>query len=149
MQGWIWPTIGLFIYLADGFVRFIKRNANDVVVHNIQKCPGKAVFLRLGLNKSTMHMRPGQYILLQCLNISSLEWHPFTVTKVSNLFLKEKPNIIQCRRFCRCLRERITPSPYSLQLVVTGPWNYTEKFLRICASKRIKQSARHITFGRN
>ncbi|XP_037038582.1 NADPH oxidase 4-like isoform X1 [Bradysia coprophila] len=81
-RGWIWPTIGLFIYLADAFVRFIKRNANDVVLHNMQKFPGKAVFLRLGLNKSKMNIRPGQYILLQCLNISSLEWHPFTVTKV-------------------------------------------------------------------
>lgn len=85
LQGWIWPSIGLFIYLADAFVRSIKRNWNDVVVHNIQKCPGKAVVLRLGLNKSVLKIRPGQYMLLQCLNISSLEWHPFTVTKVDNL----------------------------------------------------------------
>lgn len=81
----MYPTVGLFIYLTDAFVRFITRNANDIVVHDIQKCPGKAVFLRLGLKKSVLRIRPGQYILLQCLNISSLEWHPFTVTKVHTI----------------------------------------------------------------
>ncbi|KAJ6633618.1 NADPH oxidase 4 [Pseudolycoriella hygida] len=81
-RGWIWPSIGLFFYLTDAFIRFVKRNANDVVVHNIQKAPGKAVFLRLGLKKNVLNVKPGQHILLQCLNISSLEWHPFTVTKV-------------------------------------------------------------------
>lgn len=38
-----------------------------------------AVVLTFKVNEN-ISIQPGQFILLQCENISTLEWHPFTIT---------------------------------------------------------------------
>jgi NADPH oxidase 5 len=37
------------------------------------------IFLTFKIN-ANVSIQPGQFILLQCENISALEWHPFTIT---------------------------------------------------------------------
>lgn len=36
--------------------------------------------LELCMKKRDFKMAPGQYVLIQCPSISTLEWHPFTLT---------------------------------------------------------------------
>ena len=43
--------------------------------------PSKVLELRM--QKSGFNSTAGQYIKLQCSQISQLEWHPFTLTSVS------------------------------------------------------------------
>lgn len=149
----------MFIYLADAFVRFIKRNANEVVVHNIQKCPGRAVFLRLGLNKSALHVRPGQYILLQCLNISSLEWHPFTVTKVrlGAFRLTEVNFLFQFSAF-RLQVPTKTDQTFTLLIASRGDWTmelygkvssnlYFQKSQTICKTHHVRPQLKFLIDG--
>ena len=50
----------------------------------VVKHPSKV--LELQMKKSGFESLPGQYIFLKCPQISHLQWHPFTLTSVSEIF---------------------------------------------------------------
>uniref|UniRef100_A0AAG5CQY2 FAD-binding FR-type domain-containing protein n=1 Tax=Anopheles atroparvus TaxID=41427 RepID=A0AAG5CQY2_ANOAO len=84
-RAWIWPLIGLLFYLTDVSYRYLTSHSDRYRVTMVQSytMAGRAVHLRLQfLRKSTIKIRPGQYVLLQCPSISTLEWHPFTITEL-------------------------------------------------------------------
>lgn len=78
-QGWIWILIALIIYSLELGCRKYK----EIEMEAIQACHvvNNLIHLRLKCPEN-FHVEPGQYILIQCNNISKIEWHPFTVTKV-------------------------------------------------------------------
>lgn len=103
-----------------------------------------AVVLTFKVNEN-ISLQPGQFILLQCENISTLEWHPFTITdfvvepkrtvftlaisvrgdwtselyqKIFNLKLhSEKSKRRRSRN-----RRRSTPAPRKLIFILDGPF---------------------------
>ncbi|XP_058116475.1 NADPH oxidase 4-like [Anopheles ziemanni] len=84
-RAWIWPLVGLLVYLVDLSYRHLTSHSDRYRVTMVQSytMAGRAVHLRLQfLRKSTVKVRPGQYVLLQCPSISALEWHPFTITEL-------------------------------------------------------------------
>ncbi|XP_035775499.1 NADPH oxidase 4-like [Anopheles albimanus] len=84
-HAWIWPLIGLLIYLVDISYRHLISHSQRyrVVTEQCYAMTGQAVHLRLQfLRKSKVKVLPGQYALLQCPLISTLEWHPFTITEI-------------------------------------------------------------------
>ncbi|XP_047098088.1 NADPH oxidase 4-like isoform X1 [Schistocerca piceifrons] len=81
-QGWLWIVLPLSIYSVDATYRVMRRNVRSVTVLQVTRLPGAAIRLQL---QCSFTCQPGQYILLQCPVISSFEWHPFSITSVSNL----------------------------------------------------------------
>ncbi|XP_001859059.2 NADPH oxidase 4 [Culex quinquefasciatus] len=79
---WIWPLIGLSVYLLDVTCRYLTTHSSSRKVATLQShvLPGKGIYLRLRFTRTKrVPVGAGQYVLLQCPAISTLEWHPFTV----------------------------------------------------------------------
>ncbi|XP_035890982.1 NADPH oxidase 4-like [Anopheles stephensi] len=84
-RAWIWPLAGLLIYLVDVSLRHLSSHSDRYRVVTVQTyaMTGHAVHLRLQFcSKLAVKIIAGQYVLLQCPAISTLEWHPFTITEL-------------------------------------------------------------------
>ncbi|XP_034023644.1 NADPH oxidase 4 [Thalassophryne amazonica] len=76
-QTWIWVSGPLCLYCVERFYRYI-RSSDPVTIVRVVKHPCDVMELRM--LKKNFKARPGQYILLNCPDVSSLENHPFTLT---------------------------------------------------------------------
>ncbi|XP_072901673.1 cytochrome b-245 heavy chain [Hemitrygon akajei] len=74
---WKWVVGPMALYVCERFVRFW-RSQQKVVITKVVTHPSKV--LELQMKKRGFKMEVGQYIFVQCSKISSLEWHPFTLT---------------------------------------------------------------------
>lgn len=79
LQFWIWPSIALSIYFIDLVIRYFKRFFTRIKLVSMELPTKTAIFLTFKINEN-ITIAPGQYILLQVANLSTLEWHPFTIT---------------------------------------------------------------------
>jgi NADPH oxidase 4 len=133
-QSWIWPTIALLIFFIDLLYRYYKRGSYKISTVDARLLPGYGMKLKLKVSGATLMIQPGQYILLQCLNISGLEWHPFTVTKcpssdqVLNLLVSVRGDWTQSLFETVSLRrseKQVLLDPYhmmKLHFLVDGPF---------------------------
>ncbi|XP_055545165.1 NADPH oxidase 4-like [Wyeomyia smithii] len=81
-MAWIWPLLGLSVYVIDVTYRYLTAHSEAKKVTTLQAyiLPGGGTYLKLQFNQTKrVAVRPGQFVLLQCPIISTLEWHPFTV----------------------------------------------------------------------
>lgn len=76
-QTWMWVIGPIIIYLCERLLRFI-RYMQTVKYRKIVIRPAKVIELQLVKNGFKMDV--GQYVFLNCPEISPLEWHPFTMT---------------------------------------------------------------------
>ncbi|XP_008273846.1 NADPH oxidase 1 [Stegastes partitus] len=76
-QTWMWVIGPMILYIFERVLRFI-RYMQTVKYRKIVMRPSKV--LELQLVKNGFKMEVGQYVFLNCLAISQLEWHPFTMT---------------------------------------------------------------------
>ncbi|KAL6480118.1 hypothetical protein MHYP_G00111510 [Metynnis hypsauchen] len=76
-QTWMWVIGPMIIYICERLLRFI-RYLQAVRYKKIVMHPSRV--LELQLVKSGFKMDVGQYVFLNCPEISQLEWHPFTMT---------------------------------------------------------------------
>lgn len=81
-QGWLWIVLPISVYLVDYTFRLVRRNVSGAYVVGVEQVQDGMV-LTISSPYQGFVTRPGQFVLLQCPVISRLEWHPFTVTKVS------------------------------------------------------------------
>ncbi|XP_059050103.1 NADPH oxidase 4-like isoform X2 [Achroia grisella] len=79
---WAWMTFPLGCFMIDLLWRIFSRNRARVHIIEVVHMAGRTISLTLSCPHEHFNCRMGQYILLQCLDISFLEWHPFTVVKV-------------------------------------------------------------------
>ncbi|XP_077468474.1 NADPH oxidase 4 [Stigmatopora argus] len=76
-QTWLWVSGPLCLYCAERLYRYI-RSSNPVTIVSVIRHPCNVIELRM--LKKNFKARPGQYIVLNCPNVSSFENHPFTLT---------------------------------------------------------------------
>uniref|UniRef100_A0AAQ4R007 NADPH oxidase 1 n=1 Tax=Gasterosteus aculeatus aculeatus TaxID=481459 RepID=A0AAQ4R007_GASAC len=76
-QTWWWVIGPMVLYIFERVLRFI-RYTQAVTYRKIVLHPSKV--LELQLIKNGFKMEVGQYVFLNCPQISQLEWHPFTMT---------------------------------------------------------------------
>ncbi|KAM7134976.1 NADPH oxidase 3 [Molossus nigricans] len=74
---WKWVLGPVVLYACERIIR-VWRFQQEVVITKVVSHPSGV--LELHMKKRHFKMAPGQYILVQCPSISSLEWHPFTLT---------------------------------------------------------------------
>lgn len=78
LQYWVWPTVTMLIFLIDAIFRYFKRFFARVKLVSMELPTSNAIVLTFRVNQH-LSLYPGDFILLQCENISTLEWHPFTI----------------------------------------------------------------------
>ncbi|XP_019741464.1 NADPH oxidase 4 isoform X2 [Hippocampus comes] len=76
-QTWLWVSGPLCLYCAERLYRYI-RSSDPVTIVTVIRHPCDVIELRM--LKKNFKARPGQYIVLNCPNVSSFENHPFTLT---------------------------------------------------------------------
>ncbi|KAJ1502055.1 hypothetical protein HMI54_009379 [Coelomomyces lativittatus] len=74
---WIYFAFGLGTYTLERLLREI-RGRRKTTISKIISHPGNT--LELQMIKASITTRPGQYIWINCPAISTLQWHPFTLT---------------------------------------------------------------------
>ncbi|XP_073529454.1 NADPH oxidase 3 [Phyllobates terribilis] len=74
---WKWVIFPLVIYTFEKIIRFWRSKQEVIITKVVSHASG---VLEIQMKKSGFAMEPGQYIFLQCLTVSRLEWHPFTLT---------------------------------------------------------------------
>ncbi|CAH3892571.1 unnamed protein product [Pieris brassicae] len=78
---WLWMALPLTCYFLDLFWRIFARNLSKVDIVKVRHMPGRTISLSLRSHQN-LSCRIGQYVLVQCADVSMIEWHPFTVVKI-------------------------------------------------------------------
>uniref|UniRef100_A0A8C5G9V8 FAD-binding FR-type domain-containing protein n=1 Tax=Gouania willdenowi TaxID=441366 RepID=A0A8C5G9V8_GOUWI len=76
-QTWLWVSGPLCLYCVERFYRYI-RSGDPVTIVTVMKHPCDVIELRMV--KKNFKARPGQYVVLNCPDVSTFENHPFTLT---------------------------------------------------------------------
>ncbi|CAH2074452.1 unnamed protein product, partial [Iphiclides podalirius] len=79
---WLWMALPLSCFLFDLLWRIFSRNRARVNLLKVGHMAGRTLSITMSCPDQSFTCIKGQYMLLQCLDISLLEWHPFTVVKL-------------------------------------------------------------------
>ncbi|CAG9783561.1 unnamed protein product [Diatraea saccharalis] len=79
---WLWMTFPLSCFVLDFVWRIFSRNRAKIDILEVNYLPGRVISLSVSCPGEEFLCRMGQYVLLQCLDVSLLEWHPFTIVKM-------------------------------------------------------------------
>ncbi|KAM9318085.1 NADPH oxidase 4 [Pholidichthys leucotaenia] len=103
-QTWLWVSGPLCLYCVERFYRYI-RSTDPVTIVKVFRHPCDVI--ELHMLKKNFKAHPGQYVVLNCPDVSSFENHPFTLTS--------------------CPTEKKTT--FGIHLRVVGDW--TERFTQL------------------
>ncbi|KAI4725184.1 hypothetical protein E4T49_07111 [Aureobasidium sp. EXF-10728] len=76
-QGWRWELIGGGLYLFERIYREIRARRPTEII-KVVKHPYDAVEIQF--RKPSMQYKAGQWLFLNCPEVSKNQWHPFTIT---------------------------------------------------------------------
>ncbi|XP_078698230.1 NADPH oxidase 4-like isoform X2 [Branchiostoma floridae x Branchiostoma belcheri] len=77
VEVWVWLVGPFCLYCAERVYRLVRSNT-PAAVHRIIEHPNDVVELQL--TKEGFTAKPGQYVVVNCPDVSTLEYHPFTLT---------------------------------------------------------------------
>lgn len=75
---YLWVAIPLIIYMAERLNRCFRCSTNTKIVQ-ADVLPGKVIALKV-LRPRNFHYIAGQYVMINCPQVSKFEWHPFTLS---------------------------------------------------------------------
>ncbi|KAG9660651.1 NADPH oxidase, partial [Aureobasidium melanogenum] len=76
-EGWRWELVGGGLYLLERVYREIRARRPTEII-KVVKHPYDAVEIQF--RKPSMQYKAGQWLFLNCPEVSKHEWHPFTIT---------------------------------------------------------------------
>ncbi|CAK1552556.1 unnamed protein product [Leptosia nina] len=121
---WLWMAVPLTFYFVDLVWRIFARNMSKVNILRVRHMPGRIISLVLRCPYENFSCRVGQYVLVQCLDVSVIEWHPFTVVKVPDterefeLWIKVKGD------WTEALERVLLGSEYdTISMLIDGPFS--------------------------
>ncbi|XP_060542183.1 NADPH oxidase 4 isoform X2 [Pantherophis guttatus] len=77
-ETWLWISGPLCLYCVERLYRYIYSSYKPVTLTAVINHPSDV--LEIQMMKESFKARPGQYVVLHCPSVSSLESHPFTLT---------------------------------------------------------------------
>ncbi|KAL1302649.1 hypothetical protein AAFC00_003016 [Neodothiora populina] len=76
-EGWRWELVGGGLYLIERVYREIRARRPTEII-KVVKHPYDAVEIQF--RKQSMSYKAGQWIFINCPDVSTQQWHPFTIT---------------------------------------------------------------------
>ncbi|KAL1364004.1 hypothetical protein HN51_012160 [Arachis hypogaea] len=76
---WMYIAVPLLLYIAERSLRNRRSAHYSVKIVKVSVLPGN-VFSIIMCKPTGFKYKSGQYVFLQCPNISPFEWHPFSIT---------------------------------------------------------------------
>eukprot|EP00210_Caulerpa_lentillifera_P004672 g4457.t1 len=78
-DSWVWILVPVFIYLIERITRAVLSQHRDTRVISANILPGKVIEMKIVKPRGLVYTA-GQYVFLNCPQLSRFEWHPFTLT---------------------------------------------------------------------
>ncbi|KAL5983808.1 hypothetical protein ACLOJK_017900 [Asimina triloba] len=76
---WMYLAIPVFLYACERLVRAFRSEYKPVKILKVAVYPGNVLGLRMSKPQGFKY-KSGQYIFVNCAEISAFEWHPFSLT---------------------------------------------------------------------
>ncbi|KAG2334857.1 hypothetical protein Bca52824_006037 [Brassica carinata] len=76
---WMYLMIPVVLYLSERLVRSLRSRIESVKILKIAVLQGEVLLLQMS-RPNNFRYKSGQYMYLKCSDVSSLEWHPFSIT---------------------------------------------------------------------
>ncbi|XP_052737663.1 NADPH oxidase 4 [Bicyclus anynana] len=121
---WQWMALPLSCFFIDLMWRIFSRNLARVRILNVTHMSGRTISLTLSSPHEQFSCRKGQYVLMQCLEVSLLEWHPFTAVEIPTqtqrvfvIWIKIKGD------WTECLEKLLNEKGTNLTILIDGPFS--------------------------
>uniref|UniRef100_A0A1J3CL19 Respiratory burst oxidase-like protein A n=1 Tax=Noccaea caerulescens TaxID=107243 RepID=A0A1J3CL19_NOCCA len=76
---WMYVTVPVALYLLERLIRALRSGIEAVSILKVAVLPGNVLSIQMS-RPTNFRYRSGQYMYLNCSAVSSLEWHPFSIT---------------------------------------------------------------------
>lgn len=80
---WMYIAVPLILYAGERFLRLYRTNSIQVDVAKVGVYTGNVLAIHI-TKPAGFKYKSGMYLFLQCPQISSFEWHPFSITSAPN-----------------------------------------------------------------
>ncbi|KAH7283644.1 hypothetical protein KP509_34G017700 [Ceratopteris richardii] len=76
---WMYLCLPILIYMGERCLRFFRSGTTGMKIMKVAVYPGNVLTLHMNKPQGFKY-KSGQYVFLQCPDISPFEWHPFSIT---------------------------------------------------------------------
>ncbi|XP_077977130.1 NADPH oxidase 4-like [Glandiceps talaboti] len=77
-ETWMWIVVPLVFYTIERLIRLFRSRYQEATISEVVHHPCNVIEIRF--RKEQFLGQPGQYIMVNIPNISTVQWHPFTLT---------------------------------------------------------------------